>query len=222
MSQLPDNSNANKPPAPKDKAKKKVEKVVVGDVVTKKRGLGKRFKETFIQGDSKSVWAYVFYDVLQPAAKDTFENMVGEGLHRMLHGNTPRPMTRAMGGGVVGALGRQVYGQAFQSPFGTPGGRNDPRQQQQNQLSRQARATHDFKQIIFPSRGDAEVVFSGMVNLINLYQEATVRDLYDLSGLTPTFADEKYGWVALDGTDIQRLRGGAGYVLDLPPAIPLD
>lgn len=221
MTDLPDNSKAAK--AKVATPKKTVEAVVeAGEATTKKKGLGRKFKETFVQGDSKSVWSYVFVDVMLPSVKDTFENMVGEFTHRMLFGNSARPMTRNMAGMATSALGRQVYNSAFSSPFATNRTVTQTGAPVGPQISRQARALHQFDDVVLPTRGHAERVVAGLVGLLQQYNEVTVRDFYMLCSITPTFADESFGWTDLTGTDIQRLRGGSGFVIVLPPAIQLN
>lgn len=68
--EYPSNS-INKKTAPAPAEAPKVAPVVTGKVVTRKTSVGKRLKEVFIGADATSVWAYVAYDILIPAIKDT-------------------------------------------------------------------------------------------------------------------------------------------------------
>ena len=85
---------------------------------------------------------------------------------------------------------------------------------------RRGRANHDFEEIILDSQADAEDVLADMSDLMYKYGDATVAQLYQLVGITPDFADHKYGWDNLDHCRPQRLRNGWG--LSLPRPIPLD
>lgn len=218
--QLPDNSNtAKKTAAPKPvKAEKVVDPVVTSEVKVRKTSLGKRFKDTFAPGDGRTVWAAVFTDTIMPGAKDIFESTAGEIVHRMLYGaNAPRTAAQRLAAQSAVTMGRQVYANAFASPAtmarAVPAG---------PAISHHARATHDFGQLIIPSRAEAEVILQGMYGLLGQYQEVTVKDLYRLANMDSNFTDESWGWRDLTGSQVQRLRGGSGWVLVLPPTIPLD
>jgi hypothetical protein len=67
-------SNSQQPPKkatePRPKEKKRVEKVIEGEVVRRKKPLGKRFKELFAPQDTKSAGEYILLDILVPGAKD--------------------------------------------------------------------------------------------------------------------------------------------------------
>lgn len=87
-------------------------------------------------------------------------------------------------------------------------------------MSRRARATHDFRDIILPSRNDAEVVIERLTDAIEMYATVTVEDLYDLIGITGDFTDGKYGWTTPRGMRVVRVPDG--YILDLPNPQPID
>jgi hypothetical protein len=82
-------SNAKKVKGTSDKEEpKKIEKVIQGEAVRRKKPLGKRFTETFVGGDAKGVWGYVFLDVLVPAAKDMIVDATSQGVERMIFGES--------------------------------------------------------------------------------------------------------------------------------------
>jgi len=77
-----------------------------------------------------------------------------------------------------------------------------------------SRDRHRFEDVVLPRRGQAEEVLSAMVDLVEDYEIATVADFYGLVGLSPDWADEKWGWDNLSSARIERTRDG--YVLVLP------
>ena len=207
-------SNSHRPKKSKDNvpADKKVEKVVQGTVSRRKKSLGKKFEETFISGDAQSVGGYVLWDVVIPAAKDTIADAVSQGIERMLFGEARSSSRR-------GGSSRSGSAQGFvnYSRFGSGGTRRD---NSPPQLSRRARASHAFDEIVIDNRGEAEGVIDGLEDLIGKYGSASVSDLYDLIGTTGNFTDEKWGWTNLEAAGVSRVR--SGYLLNLPRPEPLD
>lgn len=212
MEEFPGNSHKAKDEATAEKSSpKRVEKpVVTGKVVQRKKPLGKKFMETFFGGeDVDSVIRYVIGDVLIPAAKDTVSDAISQGIERMLFGET-RSTRRQSGYRSTGPSGYTSYNRMSSSTRN----RDEPRQ-----MSRRSRANHDFNEIILATRAEAEEVIERLYDLVDRYNQATVSDLYDLVGETPSFTDEKWGWTDLRGAGARRISGG--YLLDLPRPEPL-
>lgn len=199
---------------------KKVEKVIQGEAVVRKKSLGRRFKETFVGGDTKGVMEYVTLDVLIPAAKDMVADAMTQGVERVLFGESRprgRSFSRTPGSSPFGSATSHVaYNRYSSSGAGHRPG-PDPRE---FGISRRARASHDFGEIVLPTRVEAEFVIDSLFNLVSQYEMATVADLYNLVGQTPEFTDEKWGWTNLQGSAPRRTRGG--YILSLPRPEPLD
>jgi hypothetical protein len=197
----PSNSKRAKEAPPE---REKVEPVVVGTVTRRKRGTSSRVLGALVAEDGPSVLQYVVMEVLVPAAKNMVSDAVSQGVERMLFGDArPRP-----------AAGNRP-GYTNYTRF-IPGRANpDPRPD----LSRQARANHDFRDIILASRGEAEDVLDGLRNLVAQYEVATVNDLYDLVGQSGEFTDDKWGWTDLRSAEVRTTRGG--YWLHLPRTHPI-
>lgn len=184
----------------------KIEKVVEGEVVLRKKPLGKRFKETFIGGDGTTVWEFVKEDILIPAFRDLIADTVSGGMERMLYGDS-RPVGRRLGS--RGPGGNIRYDLAARAAGGMLSRREEPRQ-----MSRRARAAHDFDEVILPSRADAEAVLTGLFDILDQYEAVKVSDLYELIGQSSNYTDERFGWTDLRGSRAVRTRHG--YLLDLP------
>ena len=181
---------------------KKLVRVVNGDVVRRKKSLSKRFREMVIGDDDTSVGEYLLLEVIIPNIKDLIADVATMGIERKLYGEV-RSAARRNGhrpGG--GGLGHVRYDRVS--------GRRDERPQ----LSRNARAKHDFDEIVIPTRPEAVEVLDSMYDKLDKYEQVTVGDLYDLVGEDSSFTDERYGWTDLRGSGIRRVRDG--YLLDLP------
>lgn len=205
-------SNSQRPVKPKSEGKevKKVEKVIEGEVVRRKKPLSKRFAETFMGGSAKGVWEYVLMDVLIPAAKDTITDAVSQGVERMIFGDSRSPSSRARRSG-------SSYGYtSYNKMSSTYSSRRDNRREP----SHRARSSHDFDEIILSTRVEAEEVIDRLFDLVSKYETASVADLYDLVGVNGSYTDEKWGWTDLRGAGVSRTR--SGYLLDLPRPELLD
>lgn len=196
---IPVDYPSNSKKAREAEEKPEVKKVIEGNVVQRKKGLGAKFREAFMVEDSGSVLVYIVQEVLVPAAKNTILEVFSQGLERSLYGETRRHAPSRPGGGYTAYhRARETY---------SPAGR---------ELSRHARATHDFRDIILQSRGDAEEVIDGLRELADRFNVASVQDLYDLVGVTGEYTDNKWGWYAEDlrRAGVRPVRGG--YLLELP------
>lgn len=213
-SEFPSNSNTRKPPKAGVNPAKKVEKVVTGEVIQRKKPLGKRFRETFSGDDNRSVGSYVLFDVLIPAAKDMIADAVSQGIERKLFGEVRSSSRR---GGY--RPGGSIFGNASYNPYHRYSGgggsslRPDPRQQS-NARSRNRVTQSTYDEIILATRAEATEVIDNLIAIIAQYDVATVADLFELVGVTGEFTDEKWGWTDLMGADIQRIH--EGYLLNLP------
>ena len=220
VQEFPSNSRglptAKTPPAAEKKApEKKIQKVVSGDVVQRRPSLGKRIKSVFLGGDSQSVKDYVVLEVLVPAFKDTITDAVTGAIERMVFGDNARPGRR--GGSRYAGPPNQFNYAGISARNQVIGGTRPDAQQ----LSRQARMTHTFDEVIFPSRADAEAVLAQMFDLLDQFEVVTVSDFLELSGVSGNFTDHKFGWDDLRGVQAHRTRGG-GYILGLPMTKPIE
>ena len=156
---------------------------------------------------------YVVFDVLIPAAKDMIAEAGAQGIERLIFGESRRrrggPPPAA---GPTGYVSYNRYAMQSQNPMNQP-----PRD-----ISRRARSQHDFDEIVLQSRSEAEDVIDRLFDLVSRYDSATVADLYELVGLKSAHTDHKWGWTDVRGTTVSRLRGGEGYLLDLPEPRPLS
>lgn len=208
---FPPNSQASKRGA-KPIDEKDIRRVTTGETVRKKKSLRKRFTDSFVAGDLKTAMTYAVLDVLLPEAKDMVIETVHSGLERLLLGES-----RRYRGTTTPQSGR--YGYVNYSGF-SAAQRPSSFTSSQRAMSRQARARHDFDEILLSSRVEAEEVIDQLYNVVEKYDEATVADLMDLVGLASNHTDHKWGWTNIGGAGVTRTRDG--YLLDLPEPEPLS
>lgn len=194
MENLQGNSFKSKEETARTEEKKKVEKVVVGPVKTKKKnGLSKIFSG-FVADDAQSIKSYLVTDVIIPGVKKTISDIVDMILY----------------GGRNKSRGTNASKISYRSYYDEPRTlRTEPREVQ----------GCNYDEIILYSRADAEEVLNQMNDLIDVYKIASVADLYDLVGITGNYTDNKYGWTNLSNADVVRTRDG--YKLKLPRALPI-
>jgi hypothetical protein len=194
---------------------KKIAPVTSATVEQRKKGLGRKFKETFVVGDARTTRDYVIFEVMIPAVRDMMFDAVEGAFKRMIYGESARHRPGATSGGYPG-LGHVNYG-GYSSikPTGGPGSRPAQTSQPQRQLSRMSKARNSFDEIIIPDRHGAEEVIERMFDILSQYGSVSVADLYELTGLASSHTDIKWGWTQLRGAKAIRLRQG-GFVLDLP------
>lgn len=188
----PSNSFKSKETTKAPVEQKKLEKVVVGQVRTKKKsGVGK-FLSGFIADDAQSIKSYLFKDVVVPTIKKTITDIVD----MILYGGTSKRKSTAS---------RVSYRSYY----------DDPRDSR-----RETRTPgYSYDDIILETRGDAEEVLDQLNDLIDTYKIASVADLYDLVGISGNYTDNKYGWTNLSNADVVRTRDG--FALKLPRALPI-
>jgi hypothetical protein len=200
-------SNSQNAP-PKTPEEKKVDQVVTGEVIRRKRSPFAKLTQNFVTEDSGSVIEYLLVEVLVPAAKSLVYDIFTQGLERKLYGEA-RPKSPNQRGSYTNYAAKTRSGTGVR--YNT-GGTVTP-------LNRMQRVNHDFSEIILERRSDAEDVLDKLRDLIGDYGMATVNDFYDLIGLTGEFTDDKWGWRDLRNARIHPTRDG--YTFGFPKTSPV-
>lgn len=201
MNEYKSNSNRSKEEQNNKLPEKKVEKVVTGKVITKKKSGLNKFVSEFISEDAKNVKTYVVGEVLIPAIKKAVSDIVTDGIDMILYGGTRRDGKRPTADRV-----------SYRSYY----------DRSSSMSSRDTRTVsgYSYDDIILNSRGEAEDVLSRMDELMDTYGLVRVADLYDLVGITGNYTDNKYGWTNIRNAEIVRVRDG--YMIKMPRAVPID
>jgi hypothetical protein len=207
MQEFPPNSQKarTRPEEPK-----KIERVTSVEAVRRKKSLGKQFKSTFIEGNAKTAFEYMFTEVMVPAVRDMIFDALQSGIDKLIYGESRRRRGVPSSYGPIGHV-------AYNRMGGPPRSDKPP---SPRMLSRQARARHDFDGIEIPSRQEAEEVLERMFDILSRYGSVPVADLYELTGIQSSHVDHSWGWTDLRGSKAIRLRSGS-YLLDLPDPEPL-
>jgi len=219
MEQLPGNSHRSQQQKASAEPKKAVERIVQGEAVTRKKPFFRRLRDTFLANRADTVGEYVVWDILIPAFKNTVADSGKAFIDNMLFDGR-----RGQSGSIVGNMVNQSIGQYQYS------------QQQANfnrtnynrvgnpipgpDISPRGRAIHDFKEILIPTRVEAEGVIASLLWHIENYNAVTVSDFYQMCGISPDYTDDRFGWTDIQGAGI--LMRGNMYVIDLPRPIELD
>jgi hypothetical protein len=209
MQDFPANSQKAKR-GPVEPEPKKIERVTSATAERRPRGLGKKFKETFVGGSAKMAIEYMITDVVVPAIQDTLIDAFQGGIERLIKGEGSRRRSGTPSG--YGNVGHVAYNRMSSAPT---------RATTSRMLSRQSRTRQDFDELVIPSRQEAEEVLERMYDILSRYEVVTVHDLYELTGVAGTHIDKKWGWEDLRGARADRLRNGS-YLLNLPDPEPLD
>lgn len=194
MPEYPNNSHsARENSTPPDK---KMGKVVTGAAKTRKKSEAKKLANTFLPDDVTSVKSYILMDVIVPGVK----NAIADVVSIMLFGEAGRI------GGKKGNGSKVSYQRYY-----------DDRRDDRRDYARPRSAAYDYDDIIFESRGDADLVLDQLEAAINQFGLASVADLYDLAGITcQNYTANKYGWTDIRSARVVRIRDG--YILQLPKA----
>ena len=206
----PSNSSQRKPVEKVEE--KKVVRVVEGEVIRRKRPLGKRFLDMFVVSNARGVWGYIVADVLVPAAKDMVVDAVVQSTERTFFGDSYSPHR---GRGIRSDYPPHVNYNSRYSNRNTPPRRDEPRA-----ISQRGRATHNFDEVILDTRGEAEKVIDQMYDLISRFEVVSVTDFYDIVGITPEYTDKKWGWTDIRDASVERVP--QGYLINLPRPEPIQ
>lgn len=184
---------------------KKIEKVVATEVVIKKKSLGRKIRDLFVEADLRSVVRFVVSDVLLPSARNMIVDSATKGVERMMYGES-NIRRRGYGSGPRVTYNNPIHrpnAPSRYAPTPSPG----PRSRQQD----------DF---ILSSREEAELVLERLNDIIDTYEVASVADLNELVGFPTSHVDNKWGWIYLGDVQVRQVR--EGYLIDLPPAEPIN
>lgn len=215
MEELPSNSHRSKPRR-EDPAKKRVEPVIQGEVIQRKKSVFKRIGESFFASRADTVGEAIVWDLLIPAAKDTVSDMASSFVDRMLFGDSRLSAGRRSTRGGHGSYGGPInYSRGINH-----GSQMIDRRSESRAISIRGNRGPALDEIVLNTRVEAEMVLDGLAELIIEYNAATVADLYGLLGKTGSFTDDKWGWTDIHEAGVQKVYDG--YLLLLPRPEPLD
>lgn len=179
---------------------KRVDKPVVnGATAAKEKTVWNSIEEFFGLGECKSFRDYV-------GALSDMTNRVYGAIDTLLgnrkYQNTTVPAARVQ------------YSSYYNNPVQQP--QQAPAQQQQARLD-----GYGQYYITYDLREDAEVVLASMIEMLGIYKNVSIGDMFDLSGLTDPhgYTNVKYGWKSLDGVRV--IPYGSKWAINVPSAGPI-
>lgn len=185
----------------KDLSEQKViQKIVTGQVKTKKKSEVRKLAEVFVPEDISKVKEYIIMGVLVPAVKSAISDIVRNGIDMILYGESGAKQKSNLAASKV----------SYRNYYEDRNNRREP-------LSK---STYNYDDIILSTRGEAEAVITQMEEIIATYGFAKVADLYDLVGITGSYTDNNYGWTDIRIAQVVRVRDG--YMIRFPRALPID
>jgi len=201
--QFPGNPKLAAPKGPRQPELKEDGPSIQGEVIIRKKGIGRRLKEIFFGGDFKNAARYVAAEVALPAVRNMVVDTVSKGVERVIFGPD-----RASRGRSTNYGGRTTYNQPIVRSYSSAMLPHQP-----PYLTRNARMQTD--DIILSSREDCEAVLEYLGDCIDKDKVATKADLLNFLGRPWQFTDQKWGWGFIGNAEIVQIR--EGWLLDLPP-----
>lgn len=205
------NSHVSKGAIPKETtAGPKIEKVVQGKVVQRKKPLGRKVKDVFVAADFWGVARWVGRTVFLPAAKRAILDGLNRGGEKILMGDTYGSSSPATSGGRV----QLNYSPGVQRP-------PDPR------MALSPYGGHHpgiptrvaGYEYICANNEDAMRVLEQMSDVASQYGSVTVAHVNQMMGFPVTPIDNVWGWRNIGQTRV--IPTSAGYLLDFPPIIEI-
>lgn len=200
MEDFKPNSHRARAEAKKEEETDRRAKPVAKASIKRKSELSK-FKGAFLAEDAANVKSYIFSDVLLPAAKKMLEDVVVDGIHMLMYGESGNRSRR-------GGVHNISYDRYSRRPDPVSSRRYNDR-----------RNFLDYDDIVFETRGEAEKVLEAMDDIMAEYKLVRVADLYDLAGLTCDYPGMDYGWTNIQNASV--IRAGRGFIIKMPRAIPI-
>lgn len=200
MEEYKSNSHKSKEEEREPVSEKRIGKVISGTVKPKKKSEVQKFANVFISEDVSNVKSYILMDVLVPSIKKAISDIVTNGIDMILYGETGKSKKNSTASKV-----------SYQKYY--DGGKKD-------HILPRSRTSYEYDELLFETRGDADIVLDAMNEIIAQYEVVSVADLYDLANVpNDNYAANKYGWTDIAGGRAVRVRDG--YILKLPKPMPL-
>jgi hypothetical protein len=184
--------------------KKKV--VKVGKL--KDKSFGQKVRDAFISEEVHDVKSYVVFDVIIPAVKETFRNLIVNSLDMSLFGKVRNNRNVDQRGGSTYIAYDRAYG----------GGNNHEPRPQRNGTA--PLRVNELNRIVFDDKNDALEVLNYLLENLEEYHVASVADMVGASGFQISPIHHKWGWYDLNGARVDELPDG-GFIVTLPKPGPI-
>ena len=140
--------------------------------------------KSFFGGNTvNQIKSYLISDVLIPAVKDFVEDGVLAILDNVLHPDTSNVNYYKRSGLPRNNNERIRYDQISKRSNLRSVGVSDSR-----------KSPEDYNNLVYASRGEAEVTLRRLYDIVSEFGVASVYDYYKLNGVTGEWSTDKYGW----------------------------
>lgn len=187
------------------RSKRDIPQVTKGKVIDRKKSLGRKFAEAFIEDDMENIQDYILYEVAAPSIKKAIFDAIVGALQMILGVNSAGKSTS------TGTTGHTSYRSFYAS---------DRSRGTVSTASTKPKSRYELREIILETRGEAEAVLEMLNEALDTYQTVSVADLYSAVGITADWVDNKVGWTDLRTARIRKTIDG--YVLDMPRPVSIE
>ena len=202
---------------PERPAEVEIKQIASGRV--RRKSIFRRVTDNFRNTDMRGVGEDIFTSILMPGIQDLLFDMLVQGGGRVILGqDSPRITGGARRIGMGGMV--QNITNAF-TPYHLAGNQPTRGQIVQGpQYTNNDRVANSFRDIVLPTRVEAEIILDNLHAHIQAYDSVSVHNLLQMIGIDGSFPDMDYGWTDITGARVVRV-GSRGYSLVLPNTVPL-
>ncbi len=201
-------TNVGNQEEPNDDGRKPVAKVINGEVIERKKGLGRKITETFTGIDARAVGSHVIFDVILPQLKGMAVDAGTQAIERLILGDTGVRRSNTSSSSTSRVRGTNYTAYNRYSPS------NGSEDQEPAYVK-----SNEVREVIVNTRGDAQRVLDEMFSHLDQYKTVSVAEFYDLVGITGKFTDNQWGWTNLNASGVSRVR--EGFRIELPRPVSI-
>ena len=177
-----------------------------GKAHVRKKSMWDKVKSTFIATDVYSVADYILFEIVEPAVKETFYNMIQGSVGMFLFGDRGR--------GSGGARRRGGY--VSYDRYYDDRDRDRDRRYREGRRSFGSSIDEVMNDLQFDDRETAEYRLNQMRDHFARYKVLSVKDAYDIARVSTDFTKDRYGWTReSDLRDARVIYTEGYYIIDI-------
>ena len=166
-----------------------------------------------MKSDIQDVTSYIINDVAVPAAKDTIVNMITNGANMLFKGEANPGGYSSRSNGAVGNS-RVDYGRPYAQSRSVRS--DDGRSISSFNRGYGGTSQMRYIDVVVETRDVAEDILNAIAQDTITYGMVPVRELYEMTGMPWTSADNDYGWSDVSSARIVPTRGGWKIMMPTP------
>ena len=172
----------------------------------KKPGTMTKLADVFGLEDARDVKSFIISDVLVPGLKNLFFELAKKSLEMTLFGGGSSKSSSVGNIIKLSSSNKTAYNRSYSYTTNTPS---------QNARAKSEKLVGGVDNIIFETRGDAEIVLDAMDEIISEYGVVSVSEFYDLAGVSiDNYQLKNFGWDTLVGARVRFINDG--YAIQFP------